>query len=89
MRNIDSRLIGKRVVLRFWDHCKDHNKLMLCVLSGTVSEVTRLHATIAAWESYDEKGEMDPSNTDYYSILISAVEDCHVIKGPKWTNLTY
>jgi len=85
MRAIDAKLIGKRVVLRFWDHCKDHNQPVLCVISGTVTEVTRLHTTIATWETYNEKGEIDPHNTDYYSILVSAVTECQVIKDLRWT----
>jgi len=72
---IDSSLIGKLVVVKFWDHSAYSKDLCVCRCAGWVVDVTENNLVIAWWDILGEPEEDTENNQEHCSIIISAIKE--------------
>lgn len=80
MPKIGKSLIGRLLVVDFWDHVTDDDEVIQCRAVGYLAKVTGNSITLTWWVVIDDDEDVVKRNSEVVSIIKNTIISFHVMK---------
>lgn len=76
----------KVLVVEFWDHVRQSEDLVYCVVSGRLGKINRDSITLYHWTSYEQEAKLTEleDNHDFMTIARSTIVRWSVFNPVRW-----